>query len=83
MSCGTPCIAFNIGGLPDMIEHKNNGYLARPFDADDLAKGIAWILEDNNRLKDLSINARNKIEKEFDPVYVARQYRKLYEDIIR
>ncbi len=66
-----------------MIEHKNNGYLAKPFDANDLAKGIAWILEDKNRLKDLSKRARNKVEKEFDPVYVARQYRKLYEDIIR
>ena len=40
LSCGTPVVAFNIGGMPDMIEHQVNGYLAAPFEADDIAVGI-------------------------------------------
>jgi glycosyltransferase involved in cell wall biosynthesis len=32
MACGTPAVAFNIGGIPDLIEHEYNGYLARPFE---------------------------------------------------
>ena len=39
LACGTPCVGFNIGGIPDLIEHQRNGYLARPFEIDDLARG--------------------------------------------
>ena len=42
---GVPVIAFNTGGLSDIIDHKKNGYLADPFDVEDFAKGIVWILE--------------------------------------
>ncbi len=45
IACGTPCVAFNIGGMPDMIEHQKNGYLAQPDKIEDLAQGIAWVLE--------------------------------------
>lgn len=45
LACGTPCVAFNIGGMPDMIEHQHNGYLAQAFDSEDLARGIIWVLE--------------------------------------
>ena len=39
IACGTPCVTFNIGGMPDMIEHQKNGYLAVPFQIEDLAGG--------------------------------------------
>jgi glycosyltransferase involved in cell wall biosynthesis len=48
---GIPVVAFNIGGMPDAIEHKINGYLAKPFDVDDLARGITWALENKNEFK--------------------------------
>ena len=44
-ACGTPTVAFDVGGLPDLVEHGRTGYLARPFETDDLAKGIALLLE--------------------------------------
>jgi glycosyltransferase involved in cell wall biosynthesis len=40
LACGTPVVAFDIGGMPDMIEHQKNGYLAKPYDVTDLAHGI-------------------------------------------
>lgn len=48
-ACGTPVVGFNIGGIPDMIQHLSNGYLARYRDPDDLAKGIEYCLENNIR----------------------------------
>ena len=48
----TPCVAFEIGGMPDMIDHKKNGYLARPFDTNDLAKGIEFVLYGDSELSE-------------------------------
>jgi glycosyltransferase involved in cell wall biosynthesis len=47
LRCGTPVVAFNTGGIPDLIAHKCNGYLANYKDSDDLAKGIKYCLERN------------------------------------
>lgn len=80
LACGTPCVAFNIGGMPDMIEHQKNGYLAQPFDPEDLAEGIAQILRDDPVR--LTTHARKKAEETFDVKLAAKHYRKLYEELI-
>lgn len=49
LACGTPCVAFNVGGTPDMIEHERTGYLARPYEIKDLGRGIAWVLRGEQR----------------------------------
>lgn len=82
LACGTPCVAFNIGGIPDMIESEKNGYLAHAYDIEDIAKGIAWILEDQHRWRSLSENARRKAEKEFDILCVAKRYAAVYRSMI-
>lgn len=80
MACGTPCIAFDIGGMPDMIDHRTNGYLAKPFDVDNLAGGIAWLLEDANRLGDLSRAAREKVAREYSLRFIAARYLDIYRE---
>ena len=64
LSCGTPVVAFNIGGNGDMIEHQKNGYLAKELDDADLAEGILWCLE-NNRENQLGLAAREKVMREY------------------
>lgn len=81
LSCATPVVAFAIGGNDDMIEHDVNGYLAKPFDTDDLARGIAWVL-DHPQYDALCAHARQKVVESFDAKIVARQYRALYESIV-
>jgi len=81
LSCGTPVVGFHIGGNSDMVEHKINGYLAKPFDSTDMANGIEWILENEN-YDNLCQNAREKVLQEFDSVVVAKKYIKLYEEIL-
>jgi glycosyltransferase involved in cell wall biosynthesis len=81
MACGTPSIAFNIGGMPDMIDHKQNGYLAEPFDEADFAHGIRWILADEQRYHTLAAQARLDAEIRFDLKKIAARYAALYEEI--
>jgi len=81
LSCGVPVVAFDIGGNSDMIEHTKNGYLARPYDVDDLAHGIAWVLNSPN-YDQLTKNAREKVLREFIPGIVTKKYIQLYEKIL-
>ena len=81
LACGVPCVAFNIGGIPDMIEHQRNGYLAKPFEIEDLAKGMTWILEDKGRHQKLCVRSREKVEQEFSHERQARRYLSLYNEL--
>ena len=82
MACGTPCVTFRIGGIPDMIDQKINGYMAEPFKVQDLARGISWVIEDNQKLQSLSQNARKKIVENFSLNQIATKYYQLYKDIL-
>lgn len=80
LACGTPCVAFKIGGMPDMIEHQHNGYLAQPFAIEDLAQGISWVLQDIERHSKLCDRAREKVEQEFTLAIQSRRYLSLYNE---
>jgi glycosyltransferase involved in cell wall biosynthesis len=82
MACGTPCVAFDQGGMSDIIEHRHTGYLAHPYYPEDIAKGIDWVLENDERRKILSLHARQKVEQEFALEKVAERYVKLYREIV-
>lgn len=81
IACGLPVVAFNIGGMSDMIEHLSNGYLAKPFDTEDLAQGINWVLTHNDLLEKLSHRAREKAEQEFSQQLQAKRYLSLFEEL--
>lgn len=82
IACGTPCAAFDIGGMPDLIDHEYNGYLARPFDTDDLAKGVIWILEQEERYQKLAHAARKKVEHAFRLDRQAMRYQDLFQQLL-
>ncbi|GAB6182726.1 glycosyltransferase family 4 protein [Thermodesulfovibrio hydrogeniphilus] len=82
LACGVPVVAFDGGGNSDMIEHQLNGYLAKPFESEDLADGIKWVLNAPN-YKELCKNAREKVVREFDSKLVAEKYIKLYRELVR
>lgn len=81
MSCGTPVLAFETGGIPDMVEHKKNGYLAKYKDEEDLYNGFLWIYN-NNADNNLGIYARKKIEKEFSMMIIGEKYKALYNALL-
>lgn len=80
MACGTPVVCFDATGPKDIVTHKIDGYLAKPFDTDDLANGIEWIINNEDYDK-LCRNAREKVLREFNSMVVARKYIKLYEEV--
>lgn len=82
-ACGTPCVAFDIGGIPDMVIHNKNGYLAKAFDVADLAYGIKLILQNPELAQRWGRNAREHIFSNYESSMIARQHIELYQRIIR
>jgi len=82
LACGTPCVAFNVGGIPDMVSHMQNGYLAEDFDPADLAKGIELLVSDDDMNKWFSQEARRSVVDRFAPQSIICQYTNLYEELL-
>ena len=81
MACGTPVVGFRTGGIPEMIDHQQNGYLADIGSAQQLADGLAFILTHPNP-KTLRQNARQSAETRFSEEVVAKQYIELYQKML-
>lgn len=82
MACGTPAVAFNIGGNGEMILHKVNGILARPFSVEELSDGISYILGNSQHHEEMAYNARERIKELFNYNLIAGKHLKLYEELI-
>ncbi|HVI95738.1 MAG TPA: glycosyltransferase [Anaeromyxobacter sp.] len=82
MASGAPTVAFRQGGVPDLVDHGENGYLARPYDVEDLAAGIAWVLGGSVPPAQLRAAARTKVERGFDVRDVAERHAALYRDVL-
>ena len=76
MSCGVPCVAFSVGGIPDLIEHEQTGYLAKVKDSEDLAHGILWALENGEKLGE---KVREYMVREFSYKVVSQRFLEVYE----
>lgn len=81
MACGVPCIGFRIGGIPEMIEHLKNGYLATYRDAADLAKGLHYVLAEAD-YDDLSRECLKKVAHNYSQQSVAKRYQEVYNKVM-
>ncbi len=89
LACGTPVVAFNTCGLPDLVQHRRTGYLANAFDCDDLAAGIEWVLgclshsgKEHARYTALEQQCRDYALKNFSYDVVADKYAALFTTLI-
>ena len=80
LACGTPIAAFNVGGIPDIVDHNINGILVEPFDCDQMANEISKIFN-KERLSSMSRNARIKASTYFNPERISKLYFQHYESI--
>jgi len=81
MACGTPVVAFNTGGIPDMVDHLQNGYLAEFKSPADFAAGINYVLNSDEK-DELSVAARRKVVNNFTNEIIAGKYISLYHSIL-
>lgn len=81
LSCGTPVVAFNTGGIPEMIDHKFTGYLGAKNDLKDLKEGLKWIFTHSDP-ESLKNNCRKKVLENYSQDIIAEKYYSLYKSLI-
>ena len=81
MACGVPCIGFKVGGIPEEIDHQKNGYVAAYCDAQDLARGLRWVLAEAD-YEALSKTAVTKVKRCYSQQSVALRYTEVYNEAI-
>lgn len=79
MACGTPAVGFPIGGIKEQIQHRENGYLAKYHDVEDLAAGIGYCAENREVLSE---NACRWAQK-YSYGKIGREYKKFTERQLR
>lgn len=77
MACGIPCVGFNVGGIPEMIDHLHNGYVAQYKSAEDFANGIHRVLTEPGYAS-LSEQASRKAVSHYSENIIAKKYIDLY-----
>lgn len=80
-ACAVPVVAFATGGVPECLAHGQTGFLAPAFDTGEMARGIAWVLEDGQRYRELAANARANVVNKFSNARIARRLEDLYDDL--
>ena len=85
LSCGTPVVAFDVGGMKDLILHRKNGYLALENNFDDFYEGIKFFINRNlkKKINYLEIIEYKKFMSNFDPKKISNDYYKIYEEILK
>jgi glycosyltransferase involved in cell wall biosynthesis len=81
MASGTPVVAFNIGGNPDVVRHRLTGYLSEAENTEDFANGIVEMIEDDPLRTSCAVEGRNLIESEFSAQIQIEQYIQLYSQL--
>ncbi|HVS92324.1 MAG TPA: glycosyltransferase [Mucilaginibacter sp.] len=81
LSCGTPVVTFTTGGIPDMVKHECNGYLAAYRSSESFADGMEWIINYPEKEK-LQRQARQTIMDNFSEIVIAERHIDLYSRIL-
>ena len=79
MACGVPGIGTNIGGIPEVIEHGENGFIVELGDVDAVARHAIELLGDEEKLSQFRLAAIEAVQTKFRSEAIIEQYEKLYE----
>lgn len=81
--CGTPVVAFRVGGIPDIVQDGVTGILVEPRNSDDLARAIQRLIESPDSRARFATSARAKALQEFSPELQANRYLSLYTQVLK
>jgi N-acetyl-alpha-D-glucosaminyl L-malate synthase BshA len=78
MACGVPCIGTNVGGMPEVINHGQTGFICEVGDIDDISNKAIALLKDKNMHQQFSNESVEIVKTKFKASQIVEQYEQLY-----
>ncbi|MFS0776325.1 N-acetyl-alpha-D-glucosaminyl L-malate synthase BshA [Neobacillus sp. 3P2-tot-E-2] len=78
MACGVPCIGTNVGGMPEVIQHGETGYICQLGDIEDISTKAIKVLSDQHLHQQFAVNGVNVVNTKFRAEQIVGQYEQLY-----
>ena len=82
MACGLPVLTFNVGGVPELVQHNKTGYIAQYKNFEDLYNGLLVLLNNAELRMEMSANAISRVKENFTLEMMSENYLKLYEEVL-
>lgn len=82
LASGLPIVSFNVGIIPEIIKHKQNGYIVRKEDPADFAKGVNFLSNLTSAQKQTLSRKNISIAHSFSLPTMTQKYIKLYQHLI-
>ncbi|QTM99636.1 N-acetyl-alpha-D-glucosaminyl L-malate synthase BshA [Sediminibacillus dalangtanensis] len=82
MACGVPCIGTNIGGIPEVIEHGQTGFITDLGDIKDIAERAVQLLTDSELWQTFSKTAVQSAHKRFRAEKILTAYEQVYDSVM-
>jgi len=82
MACGRPCVASSVGGIPEIINQGETGYLIEPRDTKALAQKLGALAKDSELRKDIGSKARQHVKKDFSMKDMVKETREMFISVV-
>ncbi|MGR9049947.1 N-acetyl-alpha-D-glucosaminyl L-malate synthase BshA [Halobacillus faecis] len=82
MACGVPCIGTNIGGIPEVIDHGETGFIAELGNVEQISYFATKLLEDKDLHQTMAEQSKRVVHDKFATNTILRQYETLYEQVL-
>lgn len=78
MAVGLPVVTTAVSGIPELVDHNQNGLLYKPHDVDGISSGIIELLRNTEKRKQFGSTASKKVMEQFDITRAATRLRTLF-----
>ncbi len=83
MACGVPCIGTNVGGIPEVIDHGQSGYICELGDIEDMSDKAIDLLQNSEKHQEFSEASVKLVREKFQATTIVKQYEDLYKSLLQ
>lgn len=82
LALGRPVVATSVGGVPSVISNNNTGLLVPPGDAEAIANGLAWMLDNPHEAQRLGVAGKALVEEQYGLERMVRETESVYDEVL-